>query len=288
VGLAATPAAGWEFRGWRGAGCSGTGPCAIGGGGDQSVRARFARARAPADATLSLTVRGDGRVISEPRGLDCRQRCSATFRRGTVVTLVPQDGALRRWTRDCATADVCRVRMDGPRTIGAQFDATIETVTLDVKAPNGQVVSDPAGIDCGQACSAPFPRGEPVTLLAETVSGHRFVRWSAPCDRRPRCTLTLDDDRTINATYVPLPAPAQLTVVGSDNGTVTSADGVISCGPKCAAGYVRGATVELTATANEGWSLVAWEGCDRVDANRCFVTLQDDRTVTPQFQVPEG
>ncbi len=288
VALAATPDAGWEFRGWRGAGCAGTGPCAVGGDGDRSLSARFARVRDRAGATLTLSVSGDGRVVSEPSGLDCRPRCVATFRRGTVVTLLPQDGALRRWTRDCATADRCRVRMDGPRTIGARFDARVETVTLVVNAPNGRVVSDPAGIDCGRTCSAEFPRGAAVALLAQAASGHGFRRWSAPCGSGRRCALTLDEDTTITASYEPLPAPPRLTVAGSRNGTVTSADGLISCGARCGAGYARGTTVTLAATAADGWYLRAWEGCDRVDADRCSVTLQADRTVTPRFEDIEG
>ena len=71
----------------------------------------------------------------------------------------------------------------------------------------GTVTSDPAGIDCGAACVAPFADDSEVTLTAAADSGSLFHHWTG-CDATSanECTLTMDDEREVTATFSAEPA----------------------------------------------------------------------------------
>ncbi|MGK7368541.1 InlB B-repeat-containing protein [Salmonella enterica] len=57
------------------------------------------------------------------------------------------------------------------------------------------------------------------------------------------------------------PSPYSLTVNKATGGSVTSADGNISCGGTCIHSYNSGDTVVLTATPNSSyWQFVSWSG----------------------------
>ena len=59
--------------------------------------------------------------------------------------------------------------MNGDQTVSAQFDLTIDLVTLSVSKSgrgDGRVTSLPIGIDYGGGCQATFPRNTVVTLTA--------------------------------------------------------------------------------------------------------------------------
>lgn len=74
---------------------------------------------------------------------------------------------------------------------------------------SGTVTSSPAGISCGASCSAAFTSGTPVTLTAAPTSGSTFGGWSGACTGTGSCTVTLDADRSVTATFnasISLPA----------------------------------------------------------------------------------
>jgi hypothetical protein len=95
----------------------------------KTVTARFDPA---APATYTLTVRKTpigpilGSVVSDPAGINCGLLCataSATFPRGTVVTLTTQNGLgkLQSWTGDCAGGGACVLTMDSDKSVVAHF-----------------------------------------------------------------------------------------------------------------------------------------------------------------------
>jgi type II secretory pathway pseudopilin PulG len=71
-------------------------------------------------------------------------------------------------------------------------------------------------------------------------------------------------------------------------GTVSGPFG-ISCGPNgtgsCVATVALGSTLTLTATADSGYTLSGWTGCDSVSGAQCTLTVTGARTVLPQFTV---
>jgi len=67
----------------------------------------------------------------------------------------------------------------------------------------GTVTSSPAGINCGNTCSAPFPPGTNITLTATPSAGSTFAGWSsAVCTgTNNTCSFTLSTLPTITATF---------------------------------------------------------------------------------------
>ena len=86
VSLTATPSTGSTFIGWSN-GCTGTGSCDVTLNADQTLVAQFDLV--PDVVTLSVNTSGpgDGTVTSDQGGISCPNVCSASFLRGTTVTL---------------------------------------------------------------------------------------------------------------------------------------------------------------------------------------------------------
>ena len=146
--------------------------------------------------------------------------------------------------------------------------------TLDVErlgSGGGVVSSQPAGIACGETCSAPYTEGVVVTLTAVPDENSLFTSWSG-CDEvtGTRCTVTMNEDRLVRATFdesmIDLPTPTTTRLAGR--------------APTCAS-VARGQSCALTITvANDDlrWGGVAFE----VDAPEFIVTDVEARNV------PEG
>ncbi len=84
VTLSATPIAHFEFTGWSGGGCSGTGACDVTMYSDTTVTATFARITH--NLTVSKSGSGSGTVTSEPAGIGCGAICSARFDEASNVS----------------------------------------------------------------------------------------------------------------------------------------------------------------------------------------------------------
>src|SRR5947207_3389703 len=65
----------------------------------------------------------------------------------------------------------------------------------------GTVVSAPAGINCGAACSATLIAGNPLTLSATPASGSTFSGWNGSCAGTGSCTIVGNAPITVTATF---------------------------------------------------------------------------------------
>lgn len=107
---------------------------------------------------------------------------------------------------DCATAsDHFPVVADVvvPTPAPATFTLTVSRAG----GGSGNVLSQPAGIDCGATCSADFPSGTAVTLTAAAASGSAFSGWGGACAGTTAnvCTVSLTASATVSATFVSVP-----------------------------------------------------------------------------------
>lgn len=126
VTLTATPDAGGSFTGWTGI-CSGTHTTCVLSFLQLShhVSARFTGAPG---LTISMEGGGSGSVTSNPSGIDCGNRCSASFAEDDVVVLtaVPDGGSrFHSWSGACVgTQPSCSFNLLGSSTVAARFERT--------------------------------------------------------------------------------------------------------------------------------------------------------------------
>jgi Divergent InlB B-repeat domain len=85
-------------------------------------------------------------------------------------------------------------------------EATVDLFTLTVTRAGvgrGIVNSSPTGIRCGTDCSELYSAGTSVTLTARVGQNSAFGGWSGACSGTGTCTVVMDGDRAVTATFVP-------------------------------------------------------------------------------------
>jgi uncharacterized repeat protein (TIGR02543 family) len=146
-------------------------------------------------------------------------------------------------------------------------------------AGDGTVTSVPPGIDCPGDCSEDYGSGTPVALTATPSPGWLFTGWSGDCTGTGACNVTMDQARSVTATFMQA-FTLDVSVTGS--GTVTSVPAGIACPGDCSEDYLSGASVALTAAPAPGWRLISWSG-DCTGNGACNVTMTQARSVAADF-----
>lgn len=79
----------------------------------------------------------------------------------------------------------------------------IRTNELEVTVEgNGEVLSDPEGIECGSDCTAAFSFGTMVQLRVRPAEGADFVGWSGACtDSSDTCLVEMTDANQVSARF---------------------------------------------------------------------------------------
>ena len=126
VTLTAAPSSGWVFQGWTGD-CSGAiSSCQVTMSQSRSVQAIFAQVGPIRSFTLRVQVhnRGQGRVETTKRGINCLNICYKPYPSGRVVAFKqhPKRGYyFLRWGGSCKGRGRCVVRMNRPRSVHAYY-----------------------------------------------------------------------------------------------------------------------------------------------------------------------
>jgi hypothetical protein len=310
VTLSATPAAGSVFTGWSGA-CTGTGSCQLGVDANRTVTAGFDL------ATFTLRIDGAGAgsgSIASQAGLtpaiacvsaggSVSGTCTGGYTAATVVTLTPTPSignVFDGWSGGCTGSGVCTVTMSQARQVTARFvprsfalgvtgagDGTGSVVTAEgVQPPLSCMVQ--AGTASG-SCTASYPAGSMVTMRATAAVGSRFGGWSGACTGAAQCTVTLDQARSVSATFELVPFTVTVAGSGTGAGRVTAVPAGIDCelangsgSGVCAAAFPSGTTVTLTAAASPGSGFAGWTGAC-TGTGPCVVTVEQAITVTAGF-----
>lgn len=267
----------------------------------------------PAPVTVSVAGgAGSGTVTSTPAGISCRVTagqasgtCAASFASDAAVTLtaVPDAGStFAAWGGDCASAAgalTCQLTPSAARTASVTFTA-LRTLGVTLAGTGaGQVTSAPAGVDCAQAgaagCTAPFLDGTVVTLTATPAATSQFAGWGGACsDAASTCTVTLDQARTVTATFTLRRVTLTLQLAGPGAGTVTATGTSVSNGTctttgqavSCAVTADVGTAVVLTAAPDPATSVGGtWSGgpCTGAANTPCSFTATGDVTVATSF-----
>ena len=114
-----------------------------------------------------------------------------------------------------------------------------------------------------------YEDGETATLVANAKAGYTFTQWVDGNDENPR-TVTVNGNKTYTAIFAIDEHNVTLSKNISAAGTVTG-DGV----------YEHNTTVQLTATANEGYRFKGWS--DGVTEASREITVTKDTSITANF-----
>jgi uncharacterized repeat protein (TIGR02543 family) len=262
-----------------------------------------AAGKALATTTLVVQIDGRGTVSGGGGQINCgdgSKSCYATYISGVSVTLTataPAGWAFSGWDGTCSgSSPTCTVPLDGAwHEEVAEFTPVSSpgTSTLTVTEPSGGTVVG-SEIDCGSDsddCDLDVYTGSTVTLTETPDSGYSFSGWGGACSGTVNyCTVTMDADRSVTASFTQSATTHVLSVSVTGNGTVTG--GGIACtsagGSGCSANETAGSDVTLTATPGSDSSFNGWGGACAGTSTTCTVSMTDDKSVTAAFSGGTG
>ena len=164
--------------------------------------------------------------------------------------------------------------------------STLYNLTVTKKGTgSGTVTSDPSGIDCGDDCDQAYEEGTTVTQTATPDPGSVFTGWSGACSGTEVCTVIMNSDQSVTATFntsiIGVTHTLTVTNDGTGTGTVTSnPPGINNCSDTCFADFAEGANVVLSATPDAGSVFAGWSG----DCNASgSITMDFDKTCSATF-----
>jgi hypothetical protein len=121
-----------------------------------------------------------------------------------------------------------------------------------------------------------YPENAVVTLTATANAGWQFNGWSGSISGSTNPTnVLMDTDKTITGNFSQIPSYT-LTVNVSGGGAVSPSGGT----------YLSGTSVQLTATASNGWMFHHWNGDVTGTANPSSVTMNANKSVNAVFVQP--
>lgn len=311
VTLTAAARAGSSFTGWGGP-CEGGGSCTVTMSQVRAVRADFVLDRHA--LAIQVLGTGGGTVTSSPAGIDCvvtqgaagSTGCNAVFNNDVRVTLtaVPSAGnAFAGWSGEgCSGNASCEVTMSQSRTVTASFSPVIFTLAVAPVASNtgsGRIIG--GGIDCtmsasttsGPTCNISLTSGTQATLTASPSANSAFGGWSGEgCGGAGTCTVSMNQARTVTATFTLNQYVLTVQGGGAGSGTVTSSPSGITCSVTtgtagsagCSGRFDSGTQVTLVATPQSGSTFDGWSGEGCSGSGTCRVTTDRARAVTATFK----
>jgi len=265
----------------------------------QSVSLVAGSSAGPFVVTGILNGTGSGNLASTPTGLNCGSQgtaCSVDFASGSAVTVKATPDAnstFAGWGGACSGTGPCNLTMNADRQVSATFmvNPSLSVSIGGNLTGKGTVTSSPAGINCqmpqgNSACQAYYSPGTSVMLTSIPGSGSSFAGWNGDCSGTGTCSITMNADHNVGATFNGPPTLA-VGLAGSGAGSVTSSPQGINCpGAQCSLPFPSGTSVTLAATPASGSGFDGWNGpCSGTAA--CTFTITSDQTVGATFDLSD-
>ncbi len=217
-------------------------------GSSSSSYSGYGNTQTAATTQYSLTVTaGTGGSVSTSGG---------TYDDGTTVTITatPNDGyEFVGWNGSDSSNATIDITINSDTTLEAVFSEIQSTAattqySLTVTAGTGGSVSTSGGT---------YDDGTTVTITATPNDGYEFVGWNGSDSSNATIDITINSDTTLEAVFSEIQSTAattqySLTVTAGTGGSVSTSGGT----------YDDGTTVTITATPNDGYEFVGWNGSD--------------------------
>jgi uncharacterized repeat protein (TIGR02543 family) len=143
-------------------------------------------------------------------------------------------------------------------------------------AGHGFVEVGKVGI-CSGTCDSAKAVGTSYALVPQPDNGWHFVGWGGSCTGSGACSVTMDGDRSVTATFAPDLVKVTVKIVGS--GRVKGLlRGGGACTRTCARSVAAGTKIHLTAVPGKSWRFAGWTGC----GHTCAFSASR-KTVTARF-----
>ena len=233
---------------------------------------------------LSTRVWGNGRVTSQPAGIDCGTACLRRLANGTSITLTAIGADFAGWRGACAgTSPTCTLVVNRFTSAVASFHRYALNVAV---TGEGTVASNPSGIYCTDHCSANFNSGTQVTLTATAVDNTwAFSSWTGACSGSVRtCQVAMNQVRSVTANFVQRPL---LSGYVQSGGVVRSSPAGLNCLPECYVYFDPGTVVTVTAIPDAGMRLARWapgSPCTGTTELICTFALTQNVRAEPVFE----
>jgi List-Bact-rpt repeat protein len=147
-------------------------------------------------------------------------------------------------------------------------------------------------VSCRNDCRQDIEGGGTVLLIATADAGNSFAGWQGDCSGTAACSLTMNADHQVTATFSgsqpPPPRTFRVTVnatTGTGTGRVTSNPGGIDCPGTCTMTAQTGTSVGLTAQAAQDSRFAGWGGACH-GSETCTLTASGDVWANFEKSVP--
>jgi uncharacterized repeat protein (TIGR02543 family) len=257
VTLTPVAEAGYTFSGWAGTNVddlvdTGDGSWSIVMGGPKSISASFTIET----FTMSYTAGAGGTLTGETI------QTISYGGNGTPVEAVPDTGYhFVDWSDDSTANPRTETNVTADVTVTANFALDTHTLTVNQPVVGGTITPPTDTYDYGTV----------LELTATPAEGYHFVEWTGACSGSGACSVTMNADKTVGATFAI--NTYTLTVEQPAGGTITPAT----------ADYEHGTEVTLTAAPLNGYQLVGWTGACSGASPTCRVTMNGAKNVGAIF-----
>ncbi len=231
---------------------------------------------------------GSGTVNANAGSISCGATCSDSYFSETQVTLTASSSngsVFAGWSGDCSGVGVCQLLLNQDRTVTARFNlaSTFTLTVIKSGTGTGTILESRGSIDCGGVCTTSAGVGTRVTLRATPASGSTFSGWSGACRGVGTCQVTMNQARSVTATFTAIPTyTLAVSKGGTGSGSVVANTGGLNCGDTCSSNYTRNTKVTLSAVPSGGSRFVGWGGACG-GRRTCQVTMNQSRMVTATF-----
>lgn len=255
VAITATAAEGWIFDHWSGDASGSINPVTVTMDTEKNITAHFTEI-----PLYSLTTTIDGQGSVNP--------ASGTYPQGTSVEITAMAAAgwvFDHWSGDgTGNLNPLTITMDGDMQITAHF----------VEAPSFSLTTAVQGQGTVNPPSGSFPEGAQIEITATADEGWVFDHWSGDASGNLNpLQLLMDANKHVVAHFVEQTPEYTLTTSVLGNGSVEPASGT----------FTAGSTVEITATADDGWVFDHWSGEVSGNQNPLPLLMDADKYVVAHF-----